>query len=218
MTLPGWYDILNTAMAKRATTLAAFLFLTPLTIFLSVRLLLHSTKQNLPTDQAILGESTTTQNEPAAGPLISNSSPQIQSVSGEPLLADARPIIIKNYLDRWRSPMAQYSELIVRTSDFYGVSPLLVVAIAQQESNLGTKGVANCYNAWGWAQTSVYTRCFDSWEHGIKNYIKEFSENYIKIGLTTPEEIMSKYNAASPGGSWAKGVTQFLDDLSSPAS
>ncbi|KKR26286.1 MAG: hypothetical protein UT58_C0016G0003 [Microgenomates group bacterium GW2011_GWC1_39_7b] len=93
------------------------------------------------------------------------------------------------------------------------VDPHLVVAIAQKESGLGRAGYKDCFNAWGWAQTKKYTRCFDSWEDGIKKFISEFSQNYIKKGLLTPEEIMAKYNPISPNGAWAVGVARYLNDL-----
>jgi hypothetical protein len=136
-----------------------------------------------------------------------------KSVSGNPQIADARPVVVRKYLERWHSPFVGQADLIISASERYGVDPYLVVAIAQQESNVGKKDKPNCYNAWGWAQTSVYTRCFDSWEDGISSFVKEFAQNYVKKGLTTPEDIMTRYNATSPGGSWAKGVNQFLAEL-----
>ena len=199
-------------MLKKLLTLGGFVFLAPLTIFITVRALVSSSSHRL-ASPAILGATSDVATAKPPSALLTDSTTAQMDVTGEPLVADARPIIIKNYLTKWGSPLAKYSNLIVTASDNNGVDPFLVVAIAQQESNLGRRVIANCFNAWGWAQTSTYTRCFDSWDQGIKDYISEFSQNYIKRGLTTPTQIMTRYNPTSPDGSWAKGVAQFLDEL-----
>ncbi|MEI6690599.1 MAG: hypothetical protein WCL07_02500 [bacterium] len=128
---------------------------------------------------------------------------------------DARPIIIERYLRHYSSPMLTYSGKIVGTADKYGVDPYLVVAIAQQESNLGKITPPSCHNAWGWGIHSAGTLCFDNWDEGIETFTRGLSDKYIAYGLQTPEEIMTKYNATSPGGAWSKGVSQFLDELRS---
>ena len=125
---------------------------------------------------------------------------------------DARPVIIKKYLEKYRSPMAPHADLIVSVSDQYGLDWRLLVAIAQQESNLGKKIPANSYNAWGWGVHSRGTLRFSSWEEAIKTVAKGIKEKYIDHGYTTPEEIMKKYTPLS-SGSWAAGVNQFIEEL-----
>ena len=126
---------------------------------------------------------------------------------------DARPILIERYLRHYKSPMLSYTHKIVNISDKNGVDPYLVVAIAQQESNLGKITPPSCYNAWGWGIHTAGTLCFDNWDEGLETFTKGLSDKYLAYGLKTPEEIMTKYNATSPGGAWAKGVTQFLEEL-----
>lgn len=126
---------------------------------------------------------------------------------------DARPLVINRYLKHYDSPMEGMGEYIVKVSDRFGLDPYLVVAIAQQESNLGKLMPPDCHNAWGWGIHSAGTLCFDSWNEGINTFISGLSEKYLAYGLRTPDEIMTKYNATSPGGAWAKGVSQFLEDL-----
>ncbi len=126
---------------------------------------------------------------------------------------DARPLVINKYLARYESPMAGMGDYIVKVSDRFELDPYLVVAIAQQESNLGKLMPPNCHNAWGWGIHSAGTLCFDSWNEGINTFVEGIAEKYIAYGLHTPEEIMTKYNATSPGGAWAKGVNQFLSEL-----
>ena len=128
---------------------------------------------------------------------------------------DARPLIINKYLTRYDSPLAGMGEYIVKVSDHFDLDPYLVIAIAQQESNLGKITPPDCHNAWGWGIHSAGTLCFDSWEQGITTFSEGLSSKYLAYGLHTPEEIMTKYNATSPGGAWAKGVNQFLDQLQS---
>lgn len=128
---------------------------------------------------------------------------------------DARSLVIERYLRRWSSPLLPYAKYIVDTSDSHGVDPYLVVAIAQQESNLGKLMPPNCHNAWGWGIHSKGTLCFDNWQEGINTFVTGLADNYHAYGLNTPEEIMTKYNATSPGGAWAKGVRYFLEQLES---
>lgn len=126
---------------------------------------------------------------------------------------DARPLVINKYLARYESPMAGMGDYIVKISDRFELDPYLVVAIAQQESNLGKLMPPNCHNAWGWGIHSAGTLCFDSWNEGINTFVSGLAEKYLAYGLSTPEQIMTKYNATSPDGAWAKGVAQFLDEL-----
>ena len=128
---------------------------------------------------------------------------------------DARPMLINRYLEHYNSPMAGMGDYIVKISDRFEVNPYLIVAIAQQESNLGKLMPPDCHNAWGWGIHTAGTLCFDSWNEGINTFISGLAEKYLAYGLHTPEEIMTKYNATSPDGAWAKGVNQFLEELES---
>lgn len=128
---------------------------------------------------------------------------------------DARPLVIERYLTHYKSPMAGHGDYIVKTADHFNLDPYLIVAIAQQESNLGKLMPPRCHNAWGWGIHSAGTLCFDTWQEGINTFTQGIAEKYVAYGLTTPEKIMTKYNPTSPGGAWAKGVNQFLAELQS---
>ncbi|MFH1840769.1 MAG: hypothetical protein ABH807_01270 [Candidatus Shapirobacteria bacterium] len=126
--------------------------------------------------------------------------------------ADARPLIIRKYLERYDSPLKPYADLIVKASDENRLDWRLLVAIAQQESNLGKKIPENSYNAWGWGVHSRGTLRFTSWEEGIVGVANGLKERYVDEGFTTADEIMAKYCPLS-NGSWASGVNQFLEEL-----
>jgi len=63
---------------------------------------------------------------------------------------DARPVIIKQYLEKYHSPLTPYSDYIFQTSEKYGLDYRLLIALAQQESNLCKKIPVNSHNCWGW--------------------------------------------------------------------
>jgi len=60
---------------------------------------------------------------------------------------DARPILIERYLSHYKSPMVGHGDYIVKTADHFNLDPYLIVAIAQQESNLGKLMPERCHNA-----------------------------------------------------------------------
>ena len=135
---------------------------------------------------------------------------------------DARPVVVENYLTRYKSPMAGQGQFIVAKAEELGnkfeIDPTylsyLTIAIAQNESNLGKKMPPNCHNAWGYGIHSAGTLCFGNWEEGITRFMTGVAQDFIaKRGLETPEEIMTRYTPNSPNGVWAKSVKSFLEDL-----
>ena len=125
---------------------------------------------------------------------------------------DAIPEIIKSYLKKYNSPLLVYADYLVETSRAKGIDPRLMVAIAQQESNLCKKAPEGTNNCWGWGIHSRGTLGFPSYKEAIDAVTTGLSKNYLGKGLTSPEEIMAIYTPLS-NGSWAKGVQQFLDDM-----
>lgn len=130
---------------------------------------------------------------------------------------DARPEILKQFLEKHNSPIAPFSQVIVNASDAYSVDFRLISAIAMCESNLGKKMPEGSYNAWGYA---IYTgeksgAEFENWEQGISVMAHYLSTKYYSKNLTTPEEIGPIYAPPSvnTGNSWAKCVRGFMDEL-----
>lgn len=126
--------------------------------------------------------------------------------------SDARPEIVKQYLELYKSPLAPYASLIISTADKYSIDFRLITAIAQQESNLCKVIPPNSYNCWGWGITGSSTLGFDSFQDAIETVSKGLREKYLDKGYTTVEDIMSKYTPQS-NGSWANGVNQFMSDM-----
>lgn len=139
--------------------------------------------------------------------------PQLPAVSDNVGAKDARPEIVKQYLEYYNSPLTPYSDFIIQTSDKYRLDYRLISAIAQQESNLCKVIPPGSYNCWGWGIHSQGSLGFDSFEEGIETVSKGLRTQYLDKGLGTVSEIMSKYNSTSPDGAWAKGVSQFMDEM-----
>lgn len=153
--------------------------------------------------------------------IISQSSPyelfaalpeQIGGLANSVATGDARSLILKNFLTLNKSPLANYSDLLVETADKYSLDFRLIPAIAMVESTGGRVIPAGSHNAWGFANGA--TR-FGSWEEAIEKVAKTLKEDYINKGLATPELIMPKYAPPSvaKGGPWAKGVNFFFEKL-----
>lgn len=188
---------------KKILLIIIFMFFAPLNIFVCL-ITLGNFSKGL-TIKPIYGNSIPQQLY-AALPMDSG------EVLGSLVTADARPIIIREYLNKYNSPLMPFADLIISVSDKYNLDWRLLVAIAQQESNLGKKIPEGTYNAWGWGIHSRGTLGFSSWEEAIETVARGIKEDYVEKGYTTPEEIMSKYTPLSDG-SWAFGVSQFLDEL-----
>lgn len=125
---------------------------------------------------------------------------------------DAIPEIIKNYLSKYNSPLLPYADYLIKVSRKHGVDPRLMVAIAQQESNLCKKIPEGTHNCWGWGIHSRGTLGFDNYKESIDAVTRGLSRNYLGKGLLTPEDIMGIYTPLSDG-SWARGVQQFLNEM-----
>jgi hypothetical protein len=139
---------------------------------------------------------------------------QEKEVAAEVVSDDARPEIIRKYLERYKSPLLPYSDLIFELSKTYGFEYYWIVAIGQQESNLCKKIPEESYNCWGYGIHSKGTLRFESYEIALKSFAEYLKTQYFDKGLNTPELIMRKY-CPSSNGSWAHGVQQFIDEMES---
>jgi len=138
--------------------------------------------------------------------------PIVSSISQEIEIADARPVLIKNYLEKYKSPLLPYGDYILEVSDKYQLDYGLILAIAQCESNVCKKIPEGSYNCWGFGNGESK---FRSWESALEYVAQTLKEDYYDKGLVTPQEIMPKYVPPSveKGGPWAKCVDKFLAEL-----
>lgn len=198
------------SLKKLVTGVVAFLILAPGVIFLEVGVLGNLLPLLAINDSSLSLSSSKNFSYPevysAEQPL---SSAQLKS---NIVIGDARPVIIRNYLLFYHSPLLPYADLIFSVSQKYGLDYRLLVAIAQQESNLCKKIPPDSYNCWGWGIHSRGTLKFSSYPEAIETVARGLREEYLDKGFDTPEKIMKKYTPFS-NGSWAAGVRQFMEEM-----
>ena len=139
--------------------------------------------------------------------------PTIQNISEEQIIqADARIEMVRQFFAKYNSPLEPYAKDVVFYADMYGLDFRLIPAIAMQESNLCAKAPVDSFNCWGFGIYDKHVRRFNSYTEGINQVTKTLATVYKKNGLEKPEEIMTKYTPSS-NGSWAYGVTHFMNQL-----
>ena len=127
--------------------------------------------------------------------------------------ADARSEIIRQYLNKYGSPLEPYASLIVELSDQYNFDYRWLVAIAQQESNLCDHIPANSYNCWGWGIYGDKVTRFDSYEDALKKISPQFTKIFLKGNHSKdPCVVMATYTPPSEG-SWCAGISQFFGTM-----
>jgi hypothetical protein len=128
---------------------------------------------------------------------------------------DGRAEIVANFLKRHNSPLTPYDyygQKFVEIADKNGFDFRLLPAIAMQESNLCKAIPEGSYNCLGFGIHKRGTLMFESYEANFERAARELKANYIDIGLTTPEKIMTKYTPSS-NGSWAESVNQWMAEM-----
>lgn len=134
-------------------------------------------------------------------------------------VADARAIIIKNYLLKFGAPEALWSEaeFIVAKSDEFGIDPRLIVAIARKESTFcksvpklpDGSSTNNCGGLGIFGQTVTV---FDSVHDWIEAEIKFMSKAYFSQGITDLCEIEKSHTPTS-GGRWCSEVKGYIAEM-----
>lgn len=151
--------------------------------------------------------------------ISSAQSPVIPNLNAEAVaegeVADARVILVQNFLERHNSPLADednFGQILVDLADQYNVDFRLLPSIAMQESNLCKVTPPGSYNCLGLGVHERGTWEFQSYEENFAAAAKILKKNYIDQGLTTPVEIMGKYTPKS-NGSWAESVNQWMAEM-----
>lgn len=125
---------------------------------------------------------------------------------------DSRVEIVRQFFQKYSSPLVPHAEDVVKYSDIYGLDFRLVPAIGMQESNLCAKAPAGSNNCWGYGIYGEKVISFDTYSEAIEAVTKNLSVNYKDIGLVTPEEIMTKHTPSNDG-SWAEAINHFMDEM-----
>jgi len=195
-------------MKKKILLCSLFFSLTPLLLFFSVYLIGFF---DFMAEGKVLGKST--DSPLSLSHVLAPSSEDDGVIVSQVQAADAWPIIIENYLKYYQSPLLPFKDKIIEICRQYNVKPQLIVAIAQQESNLGKKSPPDCYNAWGWGINESGTRCFQNWEEAIETVVRGIAKGYCEKGYCTDPCLMMKKYTPKSNGSWCAGVNQFLQEM-----
>lgn len=143
--------------------------------------------------------------------------PPGEAVLGKSIVRkEARPLILKKYLEAHNSPLANHAHFLIETAEKYDMDWRLLPAIAGQESTFCRTIPEDSYNCWGWGVHTRGTLGFSSWESAIETVAKGLKTEYINKGYRTPEEMMKKYcprSITEAGGSWAEGIKYFIWEM-----
>lgn len=126
------------------------------------------------------------------------------------IISDARVEIVRQFLNRYDSPLLPYAKKLVETADLYNLDFRLLPAVAMQESGLCKIIPEGSHNCWGYGVYADKVVRFASYDEAIEKVGQGLSSDYIYEGLTTPEQIMNRY-APSSNGSWAEAVRHFME-------
>ena len=121
---------------------------------------------------------------------------------------DYRTRVLKAYLSKHNSPLADYAGYFVETADKYNIDWRLVPAISGVESTFGKRIPYNSFNAYGWANGAYR---FESWEDSIEIVTKALREKYIDKGAPSIAKIAGRY--APPSSTWAGKVKFFMNKI-----
>jgi len=125
---------------------------------------------------------------------------------------DIRVENLREFLNRYGSPLEPFAKQIVDTSVKYGLDFKLLPAIAMQESNLCKKAPKNSFNCWGFGMYGKKAAKFSGYGEAIDAVSETLAKDYKDIGLITPEQIMTKYTPSN-SGDWALSVNYFMNQL-----
>ena len=187
---------------KKLVLLAATFTLTPLVIFISIIFLSYliylEKKINLSHNNSKVAYAAL---------------PSTENLLRDRIIAkDGRVEVLEAFFKKYKSELAPYAKNIVASADKYNLDYRLIPAIAMQESNLCKKAPKNSHNCWGYAIYGKNVKKFANYTVAIDAVSHTLSKDYKKIGLVTPDQIMTKYTPSN-NGSWARGVSHFMTEL-----
>lgn len=146
----------------------------------------------------------------ASEPVVSSSANlKIYNQDGDDKV-DFRVRRLKDFLEKYNSPLAPYAEDFIKSADTYNIDWRLVPAIAGVESTFGKHIPKGSYNAYGWANGN---HKFTSWENSIEVVTSTLRQKYYDRGADTLPKISRRY--APPSTTWAWKVDYFMNKIDS---
>lgn len=199
-------------ISKGLVLIITFFVLTPIALATSLYAL-FSISPN-PSRPEVLSATTNILENPEFGVQIYASLPgNTPSITINSYATDARVEILRQYLDRYNSPLLPYARDLVAAADRYNLDFRLLPAIAQQESNLCKRIPVNSHNCWGWGIHSAGTLRFPDYITAINAVASGIKNEYFDKGYKTVDQIMDKWVPHSPQRAWAKGVKSFMAEM-----
>ena len=187
---------------RKVFLLTAFLTLTPIVLVLTLSLLSYSSFQR--NNLMAMGK-----NPRVAFAALPAASGTLKiNITSQ----DARLAAVKTFFKKYHSELLPFAEDVINSADKYGLDFRLIPAIAMQESTGCKNAPKNSHNCWGFGIYAKKVTRFDNYSQAIDTVTKTLAKQYKANGLETPEQIMTRYTPGS-NGSWAKGVNQFMNQL-----
>jgi hypothetical protein len=121
---------------------------------------------------------------------------------------DYRVENLRNFLEKFNSPLAPYAQDIVSYADSNGLDYRLVPAITGVESTFGKFIPNGSYNAYGWVNGNY---SFTSWSDSISTVSATLNSQYINKGAPTISQIAKRY--APPSTTWGGNVKYFISKI-----
>lgn len=120
---------------------------------------------------------------------------------------DNRARILKAFLQKHSSPLADSAHDFVKNADMYNLDWKLVAAISGVESTFGKFIPYNSYNGWGWGIYGNNVIRFYSWSDAIETVSRGLRQNYIDKGATNIYQIGRIYAESK---AWPYKVNYFM--------
>ncbi len=188
---------------RQALLLASFFLATPIFIIICVLYLTFSFSEKQKTNFSVNPASSVAY---AALPSIDS------QISADVTQKDSRIEIVRQFFQKYGSPLVPHASDVVSYADIYGLDFRLIPAIGMQESNLCLKAPPGSNNCWGFGIYGKTVTSFSNYSQAIETVTRTLATHYRNNGLVTPEQIMTIYTPANDG-SWARSVRHFMDQL-----
>lgn len=187
---------------RNILVLVSFFVGTPLLLFLSIFYLsfLYTSQ-----DGTILGVKSTGVAYAALPP----ADDEFSAVIGED---DSRVELVRQFLERYNSPLEPYAPDLIAASERYNLDFRLLPAIAMQESTACKRIIPDSYNCWGWGIYGDKVTKFNNYPEAIETISKGLNTRYSSRGLITPQQVGQMYNPSNTNN-WAENVTIFMNRM-----